>query len=344
MSADPTIPDPGNLQSFNRYSYVLNNPLHYTDPSGYSFWTSIRSIVVRVVAAVADAYGCSGYCSAAVGAYQGSQQGGTAGAIIGAIGGYTGYQMGVNYPLTDGSGTINWGNVATVASVNAATGCASAAAAGGNCGRGALSGAIGTVGNSYGFMGSVIAGCAAGKISGGSCGDGALDAVGSFAVYSAIRYAIDSQRMEVEARRPVQIACAEDACVFEGFILATAARSVATTGAALTVGAYWDKFTSWVVDVYDSVTYAKPPQDAYDANGPKAPGKPGPDVGFEDPKGGENWVRNPNGRGYGWEDNGGRVWVPTGPNEGNRGDAHGGPHWDVQDPRTGRHRNIRPLQ
>ena len=34
-SADPNIPDPTNHQSFNRYSYVLNNPLAYTDPSGF---------------------------------------------------------------------------------------------------------------------------------------------------------------------------------------------------------------------------------------------------------------------------------------------------------------------
>ena len=35
LSADPFIQAPDNLQSFNRYSYVHNNPLSYTDPSGY---------------------------------------------------------------------------------------------------------------------------------------------------------------------------------------------------------------------------------------------------------------------------------------------------------------------
>jgi hypothetical protein len=33
---DSIIPHPGNPQSFNRYSYVLNNPAKYTDPTGHS--------------------------------------------------------------------------------------------------------------------------------------------------------------------------------------------------------------------------------------------------------------------------------------------------------------------
>ena len=39
LSADPLIQAPNNLQSYNRYSYTLNNPLIFTDPSGYS-WLS----------------------------------------------------------------------------------------------------------------------------------------------------------------------------------------------------------------------------------------------------------------------------------------------------------------
>jgi RHS repeat-associated protein len=34
IQADSIVPEPGNPQSLNRYSYVLNNPLKYTDPSG----------------------------------------------------------------------------------------------------------------------------------------------------------------------------------------------------------------------------------------------------------------------------------------------------------------------
>ena len=35
ISADPIVPQPGNPQAWNRYSYVLNNPLRYVDPTGY---------------------------------------------------------------------------------------------------------------------------------------------------------------------------------------------------------------------------------------------------------------------------------------------------------------------
>ena len=35
VSPDPIVPTPGNPQALNRYSYVYNNPLRYTDPSGH---------------------------------------------------------------------------------------------------------------------------------------------------------------------------------------------------------------------------------------------------------------------------------------------------------------------
>ena len=35
LSADPNVFHPFDTMDFNRYSYVWNNPLKYTDPSGY---------------------------------------------------------------------------------------------------------------------------------------------------------------------------------------------------------------------------------------------------------------------------------------------------------------------
>jgi len=35
LQPDPVVPEPGNPQALNRYAYVYNNPLRYTDPSGH---------------------------------------------------------------------------------------------------------------------------------------------------------------------------------------------------------------------------------------------------------------------------------------------------------------------
>ena len=67
LSADPFVQSPTSSQNYNRYSYALNNPLKYTDPSGYFFKKLFKGIkkafkklfknkIFRVVAAIAGAF------------------------------------------------------------------------------------------------------------------------------------------------------------------------------------------------------------------------------------------------------------------------------------------------
>jgi RHS repeat-associated protein len=51
LSPDPYVQAPGNAQNYNRYSYCLNNPLMFTDPSGEFIW-----FVPVIVGAVIGAY------------------------------------------------------------------------------------------------------------------------------------------------------------------------------------------------------------------------------------------------------------------------------------------------
>jgi RHS repeat-associated protein len=72
ISADTIVPDPTNPQALNRYTYVLNNPLLYTDPSGHS-WLSEAwedawedGIILQVVGVVAVTVGTVTGCGPCV--------------------------------------------------------------------------------------------------------------------------------------------------------------------------------------------------------------------------------------------------------------------------------------
>lgn len=204
ISADPTVPDPMNAQAWNRYSYVGNDPLAFTDPSGYSWLSSffrsvanfftnnpiVRSIVqiattillnaiipgsgilVGVVAAAASAAIVTGL------------SGGNLGQILraGAIAGATAFAFNVVGDLTPGAAhamgspqfnpTHYAGNVAG----HAAVGCISSVASGGSCGSGAAAGAAGAAApplvmtafpNPRGNPGDLVGGTAASGIVGG---------------------------------------------------------------------------------------------------------------------------------------------------------------------------------
>jgi RHS repeat-associated protein len=93
LSPDPYVQALGNSQSFNRYSYCLNNPLKYTDPSGYTWWSHFwgwskenkQAVVttVTIVVAVTVTVATAGMASPLLAA-----------AIVGASAGFAGGALG----------------------------------------------------------------------------------------------------------------------------------------------------------------------------------------------------------------------------------------------------------
>ncbi|TMP29542.1 hypothetical protein CWB99_08000 [Pseudoalteromonas rubra] len=61
MQADPVVQAPTNLQNYNAFSYVLNNPLSYTDPSGYliEFSKPFKKVLRNVIRASTKIFGAT---------------------------------------------------------------------------------------------------------------------------------------------------------------------------------------------------------------------------------------------------------------------------------------------
>ncbi|MES2481619.1 MAG: RHS repeat-associated core domain-containing protein, partial [Pseudomonadota bacterium] len=184
MSADPFIQSPRDLQSHNRYAYVLNNPLAYTDPSGYFSFKKLFRTAVSIVVAVyfgpavignfagagqlftAASFGGSaaaaGIANAAVAGFLSGaiSSGSLKGAVNGAFSGALFFGVGEFVPGAAGG----FGKVLA----HSAAGCISAAAGGGHCKAGAMAAGFAEfAGPAIGDLGSVAANVTKSAVLGG---------------------------------------------------------------------------------------------------------------------------------------------------------------------------------
>lgn len=119
IQPDTVVPSAKDLQAYNRYSYVANNPLKYVDPSGHGFLSFFKKIIGTVVTiavgvalnALAPGLGSVALAmiaGAAGGLIGGAVNGGLSGALLGALMGgisgaaFGGIAQGISNGLVDG--------------------------------------------------------------------------------------------------------------------------------------------------------------------------------------------------------------------------------------------------
>ncbi len=170
ISADPQVQFAGDSQSYNRYSYVHNNPMKYTDPSGFGLFSSIKKAFKKIAGGLRKI---------------GRALKPVAGIIVGAV-------VALYCPPC---AAFAGNSIALGALAGAAAGATTAAINGGNILKGAITGGIS--GAVFGYIGlnytgneaiaaHAIAGGAMSVVRGGKFGEGFLSA--GFAKYAMLGF------------------------------------------------------------------------------------------------------------------------------------------------------------
>jgi RHS repeat-associated protein len=210
LSADPIIQAPMMTQSYNRYSYVMNNPLALTDPSGYNWLTKgLRGLIFGVTSLIPaignrldNFFANSKFGQFALSSiltfYGGSPGAALASAYLTAVQGgsdsdifMAGLKTGATAFAFELAGGVGGGGEAGANSfgryaAHAGAGCLSGYANGEGCGRGAASAVAGkfmTNGmvaagfdKAQMFVGTVVAGGVTSALGGGKFANGAQTA------------------------------------------------------------------------------------------------------------------------------------------------------------------------
>jgi hypothetical protein len=193
LQADPFVQAPENAQNLNRYSYVLNNPLSYTDPSGYFSVSRFVKKWGRLIVAAVATWATYGWASTWAGAWYAAgtaANAAIAGAVSGFVGGaiLTGTLEGAFYGAVSGAalgaiGASSW-NKFTKTVASGSTQGVVGELQGGKFGHGFLSAGVGFwTGLKFGgppsvgkFVGSMIAGGVISEMTGGKFENGAFSA------------------------------------------------------------------------------------------------------------------------------------------------------------------------
>lgn len=194
LQADPVVQDPMNSQSLNRYSYVWNNPLNATDPSGFFVSLLVGAIltfVPEITIGIAAAWmGAAAFAETLIAG------GNFFDALVSGLSGAAFTWLGAKFAGTFG---FNWKSVGTVA-IFGALGGVTSVLQGGKFGHGfrsagistIVSGTAGRISNSIErrigkLIVSTVAGGTASELTGGKFANGAVYASFSYAVSNVKR-------------------------------------------------------------------------------------------------------------------------------------------------------------